>query len=179
MKNACYCTLLAAALLVSCQTAPKGPEAASTAANAPPGAGGTSAPEVPANTVIWVRLGKDLDSARLKSGDHFSAEVSSPVVLAGKAVIPAGTPVQGMVTEAHAAAEHGHSGTLGLQLQSLRLGLRSFRVQTDTVSLQSPPVRGNPRDSEEAGQLARHEGDAFAPRNENLQFTITSPLNLH
>lgn len=181
MKNACYCTLLAAALLVSCQTAPKGPAAASAPAPNPAtaAADSASADQVPANTVLWVRLRKDLDSTRLKAGDHFTAEVSSPVVLNGKAVIPQGAPVQGVVVEAHTAAQPGHTGSLGLQLQSVRLGLRSFGLQTVTVSLQSPQVRTGSSGNAEADRMARHEGDAFVPQNENLQFILTSPVSLH
>src|SRR5438270_12257926 len=81
MKNACYCTLLAAVVLVSCQTAPKNAEttAAPGASPAAAASGQPSSQEIPADTVLWVRLRKDLDSTRLKAGDHFSAEVSSPI----------------------------------------------------------------------------------------------------
>ena len=181
MKNACYCTLLAAALLVSCQTAPKGPAAASTAPSTAPttdASGAAPTDQVPADTVLWVRLGKDLDSTRLKAGDHFSAEVSSPIVLNGKAVVPQGTPVQGVVEEAHTAEHTGSSGRLALRVVSLRLGLRSFPVQTGTVDLESPQVRANKAGgTSEADRMARREGDAFVPRGENLQFVITAPVN--
>lgn len=175
MKNACYCTLLAAAVLVSCQQAPKNTETAagSGGGTASATAGQSSAQEIPANTVLWVRLRKDIDSSRFKAGDHFSAEVSSPIVLNGKAVVPQGTPVDGVVVQSQTAAQPGTTGQLALQVKSFRLGLRSFQVQTDTVNLQSPPVKTN-----ESDRLAKREGAAFVPKNENLQFTITSPVNL-
>jgi hypothetical protein len=114
-----------------------------------------------------------MDSTRLKAGDRFSAQVSSPIVLNGKAVVPQGAPVQGVVVEANTATKPGGSGTLGLRITSVRMGLRSFALQTATVSLQSPPVSGSRTD-----RVAKREGDAFAPQGENLQFVITSPVNL-
>jgi len=174
MKNARYCTLLAAALLVSCQTAPKSSAGASPVPNTAVAASGTaSSQEIPADTVLWIRLGKDLDSTRLKAGDRFSAQVSSPIVLNGKAVVPQGAPVQGVVVESNTATQAGGSGTLGLRITSVRMGLRSFALQTATVSLQSPPVRGS-----ETERTAKREGDAFAPQGENLQFVITTAVSL-
>jgi len=173
MKNACYCTLLAAALLVSCQRTPTGAQTASSGAGSQTGAADHgSAQEIPANTVFWVRLRKDMDSAHLKAGDHFSAEVSSPVVLNGAAVVPQGTPVDGVVEQSQTAAQQGASGQLQLRLASFRLGLRTFPLQTAALTLQSPVV------SPKAGGDARHEGDAFAPKNENLQFVLSAPVNM-
>ena len=175
MKNACYCTLLAAAVLVSCQTAPKNPETATASGGGTTSAaaGQPSAQEIPANTVLWVRLRKDVDSSRFKAGDHFSAEVSSPIVLNGKEAVPQGTPVDGVVVQSQSAAQPGSSGQLSLQVKSFRLGLRSFQIQTDTVRLQSPAVKTN-----ESDRLAKREGEAFVPKNENLQFVITQPVKL-
>lgn len=172
MKNARYCIVLAAVVLVSCQRAPASHET-SDGSSAAPAAGQPSSQEIPANTVFWVRLGKDLDTTRLKAGDHFSAEVSSPVVLNGKAAIPERTPVQGDVVEAQTATHQGSSGRLTLKLTSFRLGLRSFPIQTEVLTLQSPAVQ-----TADSGSVARHEGDAFAPKNENLQFIISAPVSL-
>jgi len=150
----------------------------SSSAGAPAGAADHgSAQEIPANTVLWVRLRKDIDSRHLKAGDHFAAEVSSPIVLNGQAVVPQGTPVDGVVEQSQTATQQGASGQLQLRLTSFRRGLRQFTVQTTTVTLQSPTVspaaaKGGNSD------LARHEGDAFAPKNENLQFILTAPVNL-
>jgi hypothetical protein len=175
MKNACYCTILAAAVLVSCHTAQQSsqtaPAPAGGAASAAP-AGQSSTAQIPANTVLWVRLRKDMDSARLKAGDHFAAEVSSPVVLNGKEVVPQGTPVDGVVQQSNDATNPGASGQLILKLNSFRLGLRSYTIQTDEVKLQSPEVKAG------ADRAARREGAAFAPKDENLQFTITAPVTL-
>jgi hypothetical protein len=113
-----------------------------------------------------------VDSSRLKAGDHFPAEVSSPVVLNGKAVVPQGTPVDGVVQQSNDASNPGNSGQLVLKLDSFRLGLRSYKIQTDAVTLQSPPVKSG------ADKAAPREGAAFAPKNENLQFTITAPVSL-
>src|SRR5579884_588282 len=175
MKNACYCIILAAVVLVSCQRAPEGaPAATGSAGNGSPSAasGQSSASQIPANTVLWVRLRKDMDSSRLKAGDHFSAEVSSPVVLNGKAVVPQGTAVEGVVQQSQDASQPGSSGRLVLKLTSFRLGMRTYSIQTDEVTLQSPQVQQG------ADKEAPHEGAAFAPKNENLQFTITAPVSL-
>ena len=113
-----------------------------------------------------------MDSSRLKAGDHFAAEVSSPVVLNGKAVVPQGTPVEGVVQQSADATQAGSSGQLVLKLTSFRMGLRSYSIQTDPLTLQSPQVKPG------ADSVAKHEGAAFAPKNENLQFTITAPVSL-
>jgi hypothetical protein len=114
-----------------------------------------------------------MDSSRLKAGDSFTAEVSSPVVLNGKEVVPQGTPVQGEVQQAQGAAQAGGSGKLVLVLKSFRLGLRSFQIQTGAVTLESPQVQAGAADG-----AAHREGAAFAPKNENLQFVITAAVSL-
>jgi hypothetical protein len=54
---------------------------------------------VPAGTVLMVRLGEDLGLKTTKAGGKFSATVAQPVVVDGVTVIPAGSPVQGIVTK--------------------------------------------------------------------------------
>jgi len=54
---------------------------------------------VPAKTVLVVRLGEEVGLKTVKAGGKFSASVAQPVMLDGVIVIPAGSPVQGIVTK--------------------------------------------------------------------------------
>jgi hypothetical protein len=54
---------------------------------------------VPAKTVLIIRLGEDVGLKTTKAGGNFSATVAQPVVVDEATVIPAGSPVRGIVAK--------------------------------------------------------------------------------
>src|SRR5579863_1688377 len=62
-------------------------------------AGAQANPPVPAGTALMVKLDTTLASFSNKPGDPFRGQVSQPVMLRGKIVIPAGATVEGRVTK--------------------------------------------------------------------------------
>jgi hypothetical protein len=81
---------LAAVVLVSCQKASERAESGPPPATAGDPASAQSETEIPANTVLWGQLKKDLDSSKLKVEDKFTGDLAEAVVLNGRDVVPKG-----------------------------------------------------------------------------------------
>jgi len=117
---------------------PASPEAppTETAAPAPPvEATPPPAPVViPAGTTLRVRLVQAVGSKISQDGQSFDATFSSPVVVKGTTLIPAGTRAVGTVTEAHASGRFKGGATLSLRLNSIRLNGATFAIRTALYS---------------------------------------------
>ncbi|HSB12673.1 MAG TPA: peptidoglycan-binding protein [Blastocatellia bacterium] len=74
---------------------------------------------LPADTVINVQLSGSLSSGTAHVGDKFTATVTVPVYVNGKTVIPAGTVVEGRVTQVTPAKRMNRSGTIGVDFDDL------------------------------------------------------------
>ena len=92
---------------------------------------------VPAGTVFHVRLVQAVGSKISQEGQRFEATLSSPVVVKGNKVIPAGARTLGTVTEAHASGRFKGGATLGLDLNSVVVGGRVYPIHTSMVSSES------------------------------------------
>ena len=97
-------------------------QAPARAAAAPP----VSAPEptplrLAAGTPIDIRLGEALDSGTATVGQTVTAQVTHPVVVNGRTVVPKGATVQGEVTELQPAKRFGGQGKIGVTFGSVRL----------------------------------------------------------
>lgn len=89
---------------------------------------------IPAGTILRVRLVQAVGSKLSLDGQSFDATFSSPVVVKGEAVVPAGTRAVGTVTEAHASGRFKGGATLALRLNSFRLHGTTFPIHTVTYS---------------------------------------------
>ena len=106
---------------------------AARAANGPPFQDLTSAPDLPAGTLVTVRLEKEISSARLDDGDTFAAEVDEPVFLDGKMAVPRGAAVTGRIESAHASdAGHGH-GYIRLTLDAITIAGKKVPLRTSSL----------------------------------------------
>ena len=76
---------------------------------------------VPAGTELTLALDTTLSSETSQAGDSFSATVVEPIVEDGREVIPAGSTIQGRVTEAVPAKRGAGEARLGLSFGALRL----------------------------------------------------------
>src|SRR5882724_2805145 len=74
---------------------------------------------LPPDTVISVQMNGTLSSRTARVGDKFTATVTIPVYANGRTVIPAGTIVEGRVTQVTAAKRMSRSGTIGIDFDDL------------------------------------------------------------
>jgi hypothetical protein len=78
---------------------PRAAAPATAAAPAAPKPPETIALTVPQSTTLKVKMEDALDSGTSQPGDHFMATLQEPVVLGDRVVLPAGSSVEGTVTE--------------------------------------------------------------------------------
>jgi len=76
---------------------------------------------VPAGTELTLALDTPLSSGTSFAGDTFSATVLEAIVMENRTVIPAGSTIEGRVTEATAAKKGAGNGSLTLSFGALRL----------------------------------------------------------
>jgi hypothetical protein len=170
--------VLAAVLLVSCQKAPDASQGSgSRAYQAQAQAAERTEAEVTADTVLWVQLQKDLDSSKLKTGDHFSGEIAEDVLVGGKPVIPKGSVVRGRVTNSTTAQARGSAGLLSLVLDSVEVHGRTYDVTTKPVTLQGAPLQ-HTMPNQPANKIATDVKSAYAPKNGILQFFLAGPVRV-
>jgi peptidoglycan hydrolase-like protein with peptidoglycan-binding domain len=74
---------------------------------------------LPSDTVIIVQMNSTLSSRTARVGDKFIATVTVPVYVNGQTVIPAGTIVEGRVTQVTPAKRMNRSGTIGIDFDDL------------------------------------------------------------
>jgi len=98
--------------------------------------------EVPSGTALRVRLTSTVDSDRAHAGDGWSGVVVSSVRVRDHEVIPAGTPVRGVVTGAR-EAHRGTRARLDLAVRSVSLDGRRVAVSAGApaVIAKSPRAR--------------------------------------
>ena len=89
---------------------------------------------IPAGTTLRVRLVQAVGSKLSNEGQSFDATFSSPVVVKGATLVPAGTRAVGTVTEAHASGRFKGGATLSLRLNSIHLDGGTFPIHTSTYS---------------------------------------------
>ncbi|HEY9777268.1 MAG TPA: hypothetical protein V6C81_26130 [Planktothrix sp.] len=73
---------------------------------------------IPAGMTLPVSLGASLSSQNARTGDRIEAKLAQDVNL-GSAVIPAGSLLEGRITDAKAGERMGKSGTLGFKFDKL------------------------------------------------------------
>lgn len=104
------------------------PAAAAPTQAASPSSGGQAAPppepatvEVPAGTVLEAETMRRITTAKIQPGDRFRASTIVPVVVGKDVVIPVGTIIRGVVTEAVSATRMKGRASLTLTFEELRL----------------------------------------------------------
>jgi peptidoglycan hydrolase-like protein with peptidoglycan-binding domain len=74
---------------------------------------------LPSDTVISVQMNGTLSSRTARVGDKFNATVTVPVYVNGRTVIPAGSIIEGRVTQVTPAKRMNRSGTIGIDFDDL------------------------------------------------------------
>jgi len=143
MRNkllACFTTLLAIAT-IGCESKGTGAEASGGAAEAPSN-GFTarlfSKPQpliIPEETPVRVRTTVTLSTKTHRTGDHFSATLMDPLVVANREVAPKGAEVRGIVANSDAGGRVKGRALLTLRLTGIRsAGDEWVDIRTNTFT---------------------------------------------
>ncbi len=121
----------------STQTQPSGASPAApsqaAAAPAPPEPAAPPPPqqvEIPAGSVIDVRMIDPIDSERNHPGDEFAASLSSPVVVGDRVVIPAGSDARVRLIQSQTAGRMRGQSQLQIELVEVSLNGTPYTVQS-------------------------------------------------
>jgi hypothetical protein len=87
---------------------------------------------VPEHTTLHVTLDQGLSSRQSRSGDHFDATVSEPVIIGDQTVIPQGAHVQGLVVDAQPSGRLMGRARLQLALQTVEVDGTTYDIRTAT-----------------------------------------------
>ena len=98
---------------------------------------------VPVGTNLLIRLATPLSSSGSQPGETFQGELSSPLVVAGRRVVPAHSSVQGGVLFAHSAGHFKGRSEIRLTLSNISYGGHLYGVVTSPWDKRSAPRGGN------------------------------------
>jgi len=126
--------VLMALLLTGCgnATADKDEEAAKVAAPAAPKPAPKPKVTIPAGTRFSVVLKDGVSTKSSTAGSEFSASLASPIVVDGKTVLAAGSPVMGRVVDVKESGRVKGRASLSLVLTSVVHDGKSVPVETQT-----------------------------------------------
>jgi hypothetical protein len=135
------------------QSAPP-PDPAAQAPTTPPPPPQLATVTVPSGTTIVVRLIDTIDSSTAQSGDKFHATLDAPIAIDSDVVVPAHYDVQGHVVNAQASGKFAGQALLTLQLDRIKVGDRSYDIQTDQFSQKTSSRGKNTAEKVGAGAVA-------------------------
>ncbi len=132
---------------------------------------------LPAGTLITVRLQSSISSENPGDSSHFEAVVDEPIEVAGKRLVPRGTKVFGQIESARASNVSQAHGYLRLVLRSIDWGGVNLPIQTSSLF-----VPGN-AGMAQVRQTRTPPGDNSAAvirieKERRLIFRLTGPVYL-
>jgi len=89
---------------------------------------------IPAGTALSVRLIDPVDTSRNHVGDTFRGSLSAPIRLNGDVLVPAGSDVEGRITEISSAGKFTGHPEIALALSKLTFRGETYALQTDEYS---------------------------------------------
>jgi len=92
--------------------------------------------QIPAGTLIPVRLRSPVSSATASSGDRFAAILDEDIEVNGKMAVARGTRVTGIVLAARRASRLQAPGYLRIALASMKLNGEQIHLQTSSIFVQ-------------------------------------------
>jgi hypothetical protein len=159
VKAVCMIVLAAALASYGCGRA-ETPAAGDAAASVPSRAPGTAAidaaplaqaepapPEyvevtVPAGTALSIALRTAVASDTSRVEDRMRGELRSSVTVDGREVVPAGAPVEGIVTAAVESGRVKGRARLAFEFTSLTVGGERYELRTKPVDTTAPATKG-------------------------------------
>lgn len=109
---------------------------------------------VPSGTSLAVRLVDTIDSATAQTGDTFHATLDVPVAVDGDVVIPAHYDVEGHIVAAQSSGKFAGRALLELQLDRIKVGEKSYNIQTDHFKQETGSRGKNTAEKVGAGAVA-------------------------
>jgi hypothetical protein len=97
---------------------------------------------IPAGTRLSLRLESDVSSARSRVEDGVRAVVQRPVVVRGVTVVPAGSVVNGVITDARRSGRVKGRARVAMRFNALRVGDTRYSIRTASVARQAPATKG-------------------------------------
>lgn len=85
---------------------------------------------VPAGTGMAIRIDQDINVKHTVAGDHFSGQIVEAVSRNGIVLIPAGTPVHGIVDASHRRGHFKGASILELRLTSMTMNGNEYALDT-------------------------------------------------
>lgn len=129
---------------------------------------------LPAGTLLTVRLKNPISAENPGANGTFEAVVDEPVVIEGNRLVPRGATVAGRVESARASNLSRNRGYVRLALDSIHLAGVNLPIQTSSLF-----VRGNAGDTQvPQGDVPQSEAPAAVIRLEKgrrLTFRLTEP----
>lgn len=86
--------------------------------------------EVPAGTIISVRMIDNIDSARNRAGEEFAASVDSALAVDGRIIAPRGTDATVRLIEARTSGRFRGRSELRIELVALHIEGREYQVES-------------------------------------------------
>ena len=121
-----------------------GPATGNQAGNGPGGSGianestaPVSAPasiDVPAGTVLTIRINQHISVKTTQPGDSFSGSLAAPVMQGNSVVIPQGSDVEGVVASAHRRGRFKGASILQLRLTALTMNGLRYPLNTNDLT---------------------------------------------
>lgn len=91
-------------------------------------------PEVPAGTVLSIRMNQTINVKHAQAGQPFTGTIVNPVQVDGSTVIPSGATAEGMVVSAHKRGHFKGKSYIQLTLTSLNLNGQHYRIDTGSLT---------------------------------------------
>jgi hypothetical protein len=110
--------------------APQQAGAPASANQAPVGPPAPVSLTVPAGTELAIRINQHISVKTSRTGDSFSGEVVEPVSDQGGVIIPKGTPVRGVIDDAHRRGHFKGRSILELRLTAMTLNGNEYALDT-------------------------------------------------
>ena len=85
---------------------------------------------IPAGTPVTVRIGSEISSGSAQAGNTFDGTLAKNLVVGGKTIAAAGSPVRGKVTLAKSSGRLHAPGQLSIRLTSVQVNGRSVAVSS-------------------------------------------------
>ena len=95
---------------------------------------------LPAGTLITVRLNHPLSAENPGKGEIFEAVVDEPVEIEGNRLVPRGTVVAGRVQSTQSSNVRGNRGYVRLALDSIHLAGVNLPIQTSSLFVREKPA---------------------------------------
>ncbi len=125
---------------------------------------------LPAGTLLTVRLQSPISADNPSANSRFDAVVDDPVVIEGNKLVPRGAAVTGRVESAQASNVRRNRGYVRLALDSIHLSGADLPIQTSSLF-----VRGN-SGATPGGQGQGEMAQIRLEKGRRLTFRLTEPV---